>query len=261
MCVVAWNECSYFCVISRALLWGLPHLVNINLGWAWEKTVLDMLVPYSIKLSLSDEMCCFCLPPYTSVQHNKFDIRDIWKSVFNRDLSILDNALKQEQTLGAVTMSETLTKVTRPKRALAWMLLQQNQGKLHKGCALPWLTQSSLCAIFSTFENISSKGKREEITRFPLQPKEITLSCPKETCSEGLTALKSVSERTLFCELGFHIWWFFFLQLTSLTFSVTSQILVMTPLLLPPNWKVLFMDKSIYCKLLLPILHGISYFS
>lgn len=78
-------------------------------------------------------------------------------------------------------------------------------GKLHKGCALPWLMQSPLCAIFSTLENISSKGKREEITCFPLQLKEITFSCPKETCSEGLTALKSVSKRTLFCELGFHI--------------------------------------------------------
>lgn len=78
-----------------------------------------MLVPYSIKFSHSDEMCCFCVPPYTFVQQDRFDIRDIWKSVFNRDLSILDNALKQEQTLGAVTTSKTLTKVTRPKRALA----------------------------------------------------------------------------------------------------------------------------------------------
>lgn len=209
MCVVAWNECSYFCVISRAALWGLPHQVNVNLGWGWGKMVLDMLVPYSIKLSHSDEMCCFCLPPYTFAQHNKFDIGDIWKSVFNRDLSSLDNALKQEQTLGAVTTSKKSTKVSRPKWALAWMPLQQNQGKLHKGCALHWLMQSPLCAIFSKLENISSKGKREEITCFPLRFKEITLSYPKETCSEGLTALNSVAKLALFCELGFHIWCFF----------------------------------------------------
>jgi len=47
-------------------------------------------------------------------------------------------------------------------------------------------------------ENLKmSQGReREEIPCFPLQLKEITVTCPEETCSKGLAALKSVAKLT-----------------------------------------------------------------
>lgn len=94
-----------------------------------------------------------------------------------------------------------------------------------------------LIVPYSVSLKMSQEREREEIPCFPLQLKEITIACPKETCSKGLAALKSVAKLTCFFELALHIWCFSSWQLTSLTFSVTPRILLMTALLLPPNRK------------------------
>lgn len=92
--------------------------------------------------------------------------------------------------------------------------------------------------------------ERKEIPRFTLQVKEMTIACPKETCSKGLAALKLVAKLTWF-HAASHLM-FFSWQLTCLT-SVTPWILLMTVCLLPPNWKVLFMGQYIHCNHLLPL--------
>ena len=102
-------------------------------------------------------MCCLCLLSRIAVQHNEFDVRAVWKSIFNRDLRFPDNTLQQGKPLwGTANVSETSTEVTKPKLTLVWILFQQMQGKFYK----PWCMQSPHCALFRKLENVSREGKR-----------------------------------------------------------------------------------------------------
>lgn len=91
------------------------------------------------------------------------------------------------------------------------------QGSYTKAVLYPGICKVRIVP-YSVSLKMSQGREREEIPCFPLQLKEIAVACPKETCSKGLAALKSVAKVTGFYELVLHIWCFSLWLLTSLTF-------------------------------------------
>lgn len=78
-----------------------------------------MHVPYLVIFSRSNKACCLHLLSKSGEQHSEFDIRDVWKSVFDRDLRFPDNTLRQEQTLwGLPTWVRHPLRL--PSRSSAW---------------------------------------------------------------------------------------------------------------------------------------------